>query len=121
MMSMLYLDKKIIKSKHWSLCRFTVTSAKTTNDDIIKDWTEIRYVTNELLAELKVKITDRAKVPLKGDILFIFFDNLFNIHVIASHLHTKQPHHTHWSAQIIFYFRVYFSFVTLSAHNNDNN
>ncbi|KAJ6642858.1 Histidine decarboxylase, partial [Pseudolycoriella hygida] len=44
---------------------FTVTSIRTTNDDIIKDWTEIRLLTTELLKELNIRIADRAKVPLK--------------------------------------------------------
>lgn len=46
--------------------RFTVTSIRTTNDDIIKDWAEIRLVTTDILKELNIRIADRAKVPLKG-------------------------------------------------------
>lgn len=46
--------------------RFTVTSSKTSNDDILKDWAEVRKVSTELLEELNIKIGDRAKVPLKG-------------------------------------------------------
>lgn len=47
------------------LSRFTITSTKTTNDDIIKDWSEIRAVTTEILEENNFKIGDRARVPLK--------------------------------------------------------
>lgn len=54
--------------------RFTVTSIRTTNDDIIKDWTEIRLVTTELLKELNIRIADRAKVPLKGKCFKKLFD-----------------------------------------------
>lgn len=46
--------------------RFTVTSTHTSNDDLLKDWAEIRKVSTELLDELNVHITDRARVHLKG-------------------------------------------------------
>lgn len=46
--------------------RFTVTSTKTTTEDIIKDWTEIRHVATEILSDLNTQLSDRAKVPLKG-------------------------------------------------------
>ncbi|KAG4077649.1 hypothetical protein HA402_012960, partial [Bradysia odoriphaga] len=52
-----------LKGKY--VIRFTITSIRTTNDDIIKDWTEIRLVTTEILKELNIRIADRAKVPLK--------------------------------------------------------
>ncbi|XP_037049467.1 histidine decarboxylase isoform X1 [Bradysia coprophila] len=52
-----------LKGKY--VIRFTVTSIRTTNDDIIKDWAEIRLVTTEILKELNIRIADRAKVPLK--------------------------------------------------------
>lgn len=46
---------------------FTVTSTHTSNDDLLKDWAEIRKVSTELLEELNVHITDhRARVHLKG-------------------------------------------------------
>lgn len=57
-----------LKGKY--VIRFTVTSPKTTNDDIIKDWTEIRLVATNVLKEMNVKIGDRAKVPLKGLCIF---------------------------------------------------
>ncbi|XP_055680008.1 histidine decarboxylase isoform X2 [Lutzomyia longipalpis] len=44
--------------------RFTVTSSRTTNEDILKDWAEIRGVTTEILEELNVKI-ERTRVCLK--------------------------------------------------------
>lgn len=53
--------------------RFTVTSTRTSNDDIIKDWSEIRAVATEILTECNVKIDKR--VPLKG----------MNHHYRASH------------------------------------
>ncbi|XP_062547512.1 histidine decarboxylase isoform X1 [Armigeres subalbatus] len=51
-----------LKGKY--VIRFTVTSTYTSNDDILKDWTEIKLVTSELLQDLDVKIVDR-RVPLK--------------------------------------------------------
>lgn len=51
-----------LKGKY--VIRFTVTSTRTSNDDIIKDWNEIRLVATEILAECNVKIDRR--VPLKG-------------------------------------------------------
>ncbi|XP_058818538.1 histidine decarboxylase isoform X1 [Topomyia yanbarensis] len=45
--------------------RFTVTSTRTTSEDILKDWNEIRTVTSQLLEEMNVKIADRSRVPLK--------------------------------------------------------
>lgn len=53
-----------LKGKY--IIRFTVTSTRTTGEDIIKDWAEIRYVASEILSEQNVKIADRARVPLKG-------------------------------------------------------
>ncbi|GAB0088367.1 Histidine decarboxylase [Sergentomyia squamirostris] len=44
--------------------RFTVTSSRTTNEDILKDWSEIRTVATEILEELNVKI-ERTRVCLK--------------------------------------------------------
>lgn len=58
-------DNKFMFICAWH-CRFTVTSARTSNDDILKDWAEVRKVSSDLLDELNVKIGDRAKVPLKG-------------------------------------------------------
>lgn len=45
--------------------RFTVTSTRTSLDDIVKDWGEIRKVATDVLEELNVRI-DR-KVTLKGE------------------------------------------------------
>ncbi|CAO1398756.1 unnamed protein product [Diamesa serratosioi] len=50
-----------LKGKY--VIRFTVTSTRTTNDDIIKDWNEIRLVAGDILEECDVKIDKR--VPLK--------------------------------------------------------
>ncbi|XP_023718985.1 histidine decarboxylase [Cryptotermes secundus] len=45
--------------------RFTVTSQRTTGDDITRDWAEIRAVAAEVLGEEKQPITTaRARVPL---------------------------------------------------------
>ncbi|XP_055589690.1 histidine decarboxylase-like [Uranotaenia lowii] len=52
-----------LKGKY--VIRFTVTSTYTTSDDILKDWSEIKTVTSDLLQELDVKIVDRSRVPLK--------------------------------------------------------
>lgn len=60
-----------------SFFRFTVTSSHTTNDDILKDWAEVRSVTTDLLEELNVKVGDRARVLLRGFIFFILFFNIF--------------------------------------------
>jgi histidine decarboxylase len=47
--------------------RFTVTSQRTTGDDITRDWAEIRAVAAEVLGEEKQPITTaRARVPLAG-------------------------------------------------------
>jgi histidine decarboxylase len=47
--------------------RFTVTSQRTTGDDITHDWAEIRSVATEILGEEKQPaITARARVPLAG-------------------------------------------------------
>jgi histidine decarboxylase len=47
--------------------RFTVTSQRTTGDDITRDWAEIRAVAAEVLGEVKQPITAaRARVPLAG-------------------------------------------------------
>ncbi|XP_031616501.1 histidine decarboxylase isoform X2 [Contarinia nasturtii] len=52
-----------LKGKY--VIRFTVTSTHTSNDDLLKDWAEIRKVSTELLEELNIHITDRARVHLK--------------------------------------------------------
>ncbi|XP_012234480.2 histidine decarboxylase isoform X1 [Linepithema humile] len=43
--------------------RFTVTSTNTTNEDIVKDWAEIRNTANEILGDTSAPIA-RARVPL---------------------------------------------------------
>lgn len=50
-----------LKGKY--VIRFTITSSQTTNDDVVKDWTEIRQVSTTILDKLNVKID---RVPLKG-------------------------------------------------------
>lgn len=60
-----------------SIYRFTITSSHTTNDDLLKDWAEVRSVTTDLLDELNVKVGDRARVLLKGFIsVFSLFGNI---------------------------------------------
>ncbi|EZA47508.1 Histidine decarboxylase [Ooceraea biroi] len=44
--------------------RFTVTSTHTTNEDIVRDWAEIRNTANEILSDSSGSPTIRAKVPL---------------------------------------------------------
>ena len=61
-----------LKGKY--VIRFTVTSQQTTNDDILKDWNEIKNVTAEICAETNVTIERR--VPLKGNILYFYFSIL---------------------------------------------
>lgn len=51
-----------LKGKY--VIRFTVTSTRTTSDDIVKDWTEIKLVATEVLEELQIKMD---RVPLKGE------------------------------------------------------
>lgn len=58
-----------LKGKY--VIRFTVTSTRTSNEDILKDWNEIRFVTTELLTELGVKVGERAKVSLKGKVYIL--------------------------------------------------
>lgn len=54
-----------LKDKY--VIRFTVTSQYTTNEDIVKDWKEIKTVTQELLVEQEDRAkTPRVKVPLAG-------------------------------------------------------
>ena len=62
-----------LKGKY--VIRFTVTSTRTTNDDIIKDWNEIRLVASDILEESDVKIDKR--VPLKGKYYYTT-SSLFN-------------------------------------------
>ncbi|XP_053697040.1 histidine decarboxylase [Sabethes cyaneus] len=52
-----------LKGKY--VIRFTVTSTRTTSEDILKDWYEIKTVTGDMLEELNVKIADRSRVPLR--------------------------------------------------------
>lgn len=52
-----------LKGKY--VIRFTVTSTRTTSDDIVKDWTEIKAVATDVLEELNVKID---RVTLKGKV-----------------------------------------------------
>lgn len=47
-------------------CSFTITSTHTSNDDLLRDWAEIRKVTTELLEDLDIHISDRVRVQLKG-------------------------------------------------------
>lgn len=52
--------------------RFTVTSARTTNDHITEDWAEIRLVAKEILIEEfgsedgNLQPYKKTRVPLKG-------------------------------------------------------
>lgn len=50
-----------LKGKY--VIRFTVTSTRTTSEDIVKDWGEIKEVATDVMEELKVKID---RVTLKG-------------------------------------------------------
>lgn len=54
-----------LKDKY--VIRFTITSQYTTNEDIVKDWKEIKTVTHDLLAEYETLAkAPRARVPLGG-------------------------------------------------------
>jgi histidine decarboxylase len=54
-----------LKGKY--VIRFTVTSQRTTGDDIMRDWAEIRTVAAEVLGEVQQPTaTTRARVPLAG-------------------------------------------------------
>lgn len=64
-----------LKGKY--VIRFTVTSTRTTNDDIIKDWCEIRCVASEILEECNVKIDKKVLLKGKQASLFNFFTFLF--------------------------------------------
>ncbi|XP_055639733.1 histidine decarboxylase isoform X3 [Toxorhynchites rutilus septentrionalis] len=52
-----------LKGKY--VIRFTITSTYTTNEDLLKDWNEIRTVADELLKEMDIKFVDRSRVALK--------------------------------------------------------
>lgn len=61
-----------LKDKY--VIRFTVTSQNTTNEDILKDWKEIRTVATEILEEIGENATmPRARVPLAGKTLNAYF------------------------------------------------
>lgn len=64
-----------LKDKY--VIRFTITSQYTTTEDIVKDWKEIKTVTQEILTEFDELVkAPRAKVPLAGkmfDILCSLF------------------------------------------------
>lgn len=72
-----------IKGKY--VIRFTVTSNRTTLDDILNDWSEIRLVTGCVLDEMNIKIADRAKVPLKGKEMYIVWVFLFVLLWVEPH------------------------------------
>nr|XP_024219695.1 histidine decarboxylase-like [Halyomorpha halys] len=57
-----------LKGKY--VIRFTVTSPRTTVDDIVKDWIEIKNTATTVLAESE-EAKPRAKVPLGGKIKHI--------------------------------------------------
>ncbi|CAK9806406.1 Histidine decarboxylase [Anthophora quadrimaculata] len=46
--------------------RFTVTSTNTTNEDILRDWAEIRNTANEIIGDTTTSPV-RARVPLAGN------------------------------------------------------
>lgn len=52
---------------------FTITSTHTSNDDLLKDWAEIRKVSTDLLEDLNVHISDRPRVQLKGTFHTFFY------------------------------------------------
>lgn len=60
------INWKMRWSNVYSISSFTITSTYTTNDDLIRDWAEIRKVTTELLEDLDIHISDRVRVQLKG-------------------------------------------------------
>lgn len=79
---------------------FTVTSTHTSNDDLLKDWAEIRKVSTELLEELNIHISDRARVHLKGvfhnkfqcicrSVVFIHFVKMQLVSRIDNGIHLK--------------------------------
>lgn len=57
----------ILKDKY--VIRFTITSQRTTIDDIVKDWKEIQIVATEVLGECQ-KNEGRNRVPLAGELKF---------------------------------------------------
>lgn len=54
-----------LKGKY--VIRFTITSTRTTVEDICTDWQEIRTVTADILAEHMATAKDRTRVSLKGE------------------------------------------------------
>lgn len=57
-----------------------MTSTHTSNEDLLKDWAEIRKVSTDLLEELDLNITDRVRVHLKGLLRF----NIIKIIIIIT-------------------------------------
>ena len=67
------------------MIRFTVTSARTTVDDIVKDWIEIKKTATTVLGESE-EAKPRAKVPLGGKYniyiyIYILFKANLNIYI----------------------------------------
>lgn len=52
-----------LKGKY--VIRFTVTSSRTTINDITRDWKEIKDVATTLLTEMKINISDRVYLKSK--------------------------------------------------------
>lgn len=52
------------------MIRFTVTSAHTTTEDILKDWQEITTAATIILAEFNVA-KPKMRVPLKGSLIYL--------------------------------------------------
>lgn len=67
------------------MLRFTVTSTYTTTEDILKDWNEIRIVTEDIQAKNSMYMVDRVRVPLKGNykgpLLYTFSCSVFNVYL----------------------------------------
>lgn len=77
--------------------RFTITSTRTTIEDILKDWNEIRAVATEICNELNVKITNR-KVPLKGNFINCIINLLMKIIFV---LETKEKNEAFGSSLLL--------------------
>lgn len=76
-----------LKGKY--VIRFTVTSTRTTVDDILRDWTEIKNAATEILSEMNITISNR--VYLKGTITCCrLCTDSYASHLILSFRHQRQ-------------------------------
>lgn len=102
-----------LKGKY--VIRFTVTSTHTTNDDIIKDWNEIRLVASEICEECKDKMEKR--VPLKGKKIIFLLPITSRQEMHSSKHHFREKFET---KSIFFCYYVSVNYLSLSDDDDDD-